>query len=126
MRHTLQHSLIKTFSHAGMVLLLAACCALAGFIIVCPLWLFAVRMPAVYTWTVLAALGFFIVYMVFRVFRTHPLRSVLRVTLHVIIVAGGLSAATALVFAGCRFAAIPVLILIPVLYMLSTFFCNRK
>jgi hypothetical protein len=116
---------VKSFISGGKAALLIAVCAAAGFAIVWPLWRFATGTPLLYTVTVLAALGVFIIYRIIRAVRRSSWKTSVRILLHIVIITGGICAAILLVFGGHRFAAIPVIILIPVLYVTCSYFFSR-
>ena len=102
---------------AGLIVV----CALAGFVITLPLWRFATSLPSVYTALVLVFLGGYILYKIVAAVKKSTRKRTLCFVLHTVIIASGLTAAVALVFAGARFIAIPVIILIPVLCII----CSR-
>lgn len=116
----------KQFASAGKFTVLVIVCILSGIIIVWPLWWFATTAPGVYTAAVITVLAAYAAYRIIRKARSSPWRSVVRVLLHIAVVAGGLCAAVMLVFEGHRFAAIPVMIFIPVLYLICSHFLPRS
>ncbi|MDR1748779.1 MAG: hypothetical protein LBR47_06950 [Spirochaetaceae bacterium] len=68
------HNIIKGYGKAlagiGKFLLLFVLCGVIGFLIVYPLWKFAVTCPGAYTWAVLAVIaGILIVFAVLRIYR---------------------------------------------------------
>nr|WP_180486023.1 hypothetical protein [Treponema socranskii] len=85
-----------------------------------PLWRFATSLPSVYTAVVLVFLGGYILYKIVAAVKKSTRKTVLCAALDIVIIASGLTASTALVFAGARFIAIPVIILIPVLCIISS------
>jgi hypothetical protein len=110
---------------AGKCIVLIAVCIAAGAVIVWPLWRFATSAPGPYTITVVFIFSAFILYRIIRAVRASSWKSTLRVVLHTILVAGGLYASAAFVFSGHRFAAVPVILLVPVLYVLISHFLSR-
>lgn len=125
MIHKIRSSILKSFISGGKAASLIAVCTAAGFAIVWPLWRFATGTPFLYTVTVLAVLGVFIIYRIVRAVRRSTWKTSVRILLHIAVTAGGICAAVMLVFAGHRFAAIPVIILIPVLYVTCSYFFPR-
>ncbi len=116
---------MKSFISGGKVASLIAVCTAVGFAIVWPLWRFATGTPLLYTVTVLAVLGVFIIYRIIQAVRKTSWKNTVRVLLHIAVIACGISASVMLVFAGHRFAAIPVIILIPVLYVICSYIFPR-
>ena len=109
------------FSQAAKALVLIAVCALAGFVLTLPLWRFATSLPSLYTALVLVFSGGYILYKIVAAVKKSTRKTVLCAALDIVIIASGLTASTALVFAGARFIAIPVVIVIPVLCII----CSR-
>lgn len=118
-------SIKKQLASAGKFVALAAVCITAGIVIVWPLWRFATSAPVPYTIAVITLLSVFAVYRIIRAIRSSPWQSTVRVLLHIAIIAGGLCAVVMLVFGGHRFAAIPVAVFIPVLYLVCSHFLSR-
>ena len=125
MAKNISSSIRKYFVSAGKFVLLIAVCIFAGIIIVWPLWRFATAAPVLYTITVISLFTVLAVYRTIRAVHSSPWKSAVRVFLHFIIIAGGLTAAVVLVFEGYRFFSIPVIILIPVLYIISSRLLTR-
>ena len=111
---------ITAFSSAAKAVALVALCALVGGSLTFPLWRFATSLPSVYTAVVLVFLGGYILYKIVAAVKKSTRKTVLCAALDIVIIASGLTASTALVFAGARFIAIPVIILIPVLCIISS------
>ncbi|UTD02851.1 hypothetical protein HRI97_07155 [Treponema socranskii subsp. buccale] len=111
---------ITAFSSAAKAAALVALCALVGGSLTFPLWRFATSLPSVYTAVVLVFLGGYILYKIVAAVKKSTRKTVLCAALDIVIIASGLTASTALVFAGARFIAIPVIILIPVLCIISS------
>ncbi|MFC2387850.1 hypothetical protein [Treponema socranskii] len=111
---------ITAFSSAAKAAALVALCALVGGSLTFPLWRFATSLPSVYTAIVLVFSGGYILYKIVAAVKKSTRKTVLCAALDIVIIASGLTAAVALVFAGARFIAIPVIILIPVLCIIST------
>ena len=109
------------FSQAAKALGLIAACALAGFVLTLPLWRFATSLPSLYTALVLVFSGGYILYKIAAAVKKSTWKRTLCFVLRIVIIASGLTASIALVFAGARFIAIPVLIIIPVLCII----CSR-
>ncbi|HAH61777.1 MAG TPA: hypothetical protein DCL73_06740 [Treponema sp.] len=121
----ISHSIKKQFASAGKFVVLIAVCITAGVVIVWPLWRFATSAPVPYTIAVIALLAVFAAYRIIRAVRSSPWRNTVRVLLHIAVIAGGLCAVVMLVFGGHRFAAIPVVLFIPVLYLACSHFLSR-
>jgi hypothetical protein len=121
MAKNISSSIRQQLTSAGKFVALMTVCITAGVIIVWPLWRFATSAPVPYTIVVILLLAAFVVYRIIRAIHSLSWKSTVRVFLHIGIIAGGLYAVVVLVFNGHRFAAIPVIVLIPVLYML----CQR-
>ena len=111
---------ITAFSSAAKAAALIALCALVGGSLTFPLWRFATSFPSVYTALVLTLFAAYIVYKTARAIKKSTWKTTLCVALDIVIIASGLAAAVVLVFAGARFIAIPVVILIPVLCTVSS------
>ena len=111
---------ITAFSSAAKAAALVALCALVGGSLTFPLWRFATSLPSVYTAVVLVFLGGYILYKIVAAVKKSTRKTVLCAALDIVIIASGLTASIALVFAGARFIAIPVIILIPVLCIISS------
>ncbi|WP_277055326.1 hypothetical protein [Treponema socranskii] len=111
---------ITAFSSAAKAAALVALCALVGGSLTFPLWRFATSLPSVYTAVVLVFSGGYILYKIVAAVKKSTRKTVLCAALDIVIIASGLTASTALVFAGARFIAIPVIILIPVLCIISS------
>ncbi len=111
---------ITAFSSAAKAAALVALCALVGGSLTFPLWRFATSLPSVYTAVVLVFLGGYILYKIVAAVKKSTRKTVLCAALDIVIIASGLTASTALVFGGARFIAIPVIILIPVLCIISS------
>ncbi|WP_315324596.1 hypothetical protein [Treponema socranskii] len=111
---------ITAFSSAAKAVALVALCALVGGSLTFPLWRFATSLPSVYTAVVLVFLGGYILYKIVAAVKKSTRKTVLCAALDIVIIASGLTASIALVFAGARFIAIPVIILIPVLCIISS------
>jgi len=109
------------FSQAAKALGLIAACALAGFVLTLPLWRFATSLPSLYTALVLVFSGGYILYKIAAAVKKSTWKRTLCFVLRIVIIASGLAASIALVFAGARFIAIPVLIIIPLLCII----CSR-
>ena len=107
---------ITAFSSAAKAAVLIALCALVTF----PLWYFATSFPSVYTAVVLSLFAAYVVYKTARAIKKSTRKTVLCIALDIVIIAAGLAVAVSLVFAGARFIAIPVIILIPVLCIISS------
>ncbi|WP_315328227.1 hypothetical protein [Treponema socranskii] len=108
------------FSSAAKAITLIVLCVLVGCAVTFPLWRFATSLPSVYTAVVLVFLGGYILYKIVAAVKKSTRKTVLCAALDIVIIASGLTASTALVFAGARFIAIPVIILIPVLCIISS------
>ena len=111
---------ITAFSSAAKAAVIIALCALVGGSLTFPLWYFATSFPSVYTAVVLSLFAAYVVYKTARAIKKSTRKTVLCAALDIVIIASGLTASTALVFAGARFIAIPVIILIPVLCIISS------
>ena len=111
---------ITAFSSAAKAAALVSLCALVGGSLTFPLWRFATSLPSVYTAVVLVFLGGYILYKIVAAVKKSTRKTVLCAALDIVIIASGLTASIALVFAGARFIAIPVIILIPVLCIISS------
>ena len=114
------YDVITAFSSAAKAAALVALCALVGGSLTFPLWRFATSLPSVYTAVVLVFSGGYILYKIVAAVKKSTRKTVLCAALDIVIIASGLTASTALVFAGARFIAIPVIILIPVLCIISS------
>ncbi len=112
--------IIAAFSSAAKAAALIVLCVLVGCALTFPLWRFATSLPCVYTAVVLTLFAAYIFYKIARAIKKSTRKTTLCVLLDIVIIASGLTAAVALVFAGARFIAIPVIILIPVLCIIST------
>lgn len=112
--------IIAAFSSAAKAAALIVLCVLVGCALTFPLWRFATSLPSVYTAVVLTLFAAYILYKTARAIKKSTRKTTLCVLLNIVIIASGLAAAVALVFAGARFIAIPVIILIPVLCIIST------
>jgi len=112
--------IIAAFSSAAKAVALIVLCVLVGCALTFPLWRFATSLPCVYTAVVLTLFAAYIFYKIARAIKKSTRKTTLCVLLDIVIIASGLTAAVALVFAGARFIAIPVIILIPVLCIIST------
>jgi hypothetical protein len=121
----IRSSILKSFVSGGKVASLIAVCTAVGFAIVWPLWRFATGTPFLYTVTVLGVLGAFIIYRIMHAVRKTPWKTTVRILLHTAIIAGGICASVMLVFSGHRFGAIPVIIFIPVLYVICSYIFPR-
>jgi len=119
-------SIKKQLASVGKSAALVIVCIAAGFVIVWPMWRFATCAPIPYTITVITLLAVFAAYRIIRAIRSSSWKSVLLFLLHAVIIAGGLCTVVILVFCGHRFAAIPVIVLIPVLYISCTHFLPRS
>ena len=111
---------ITAFSSAAKAAALVALCALVGGSLTFPLWRFATSLPSVYTAVVLSLFAAYVVYKIAHAIKKSTRKTVLCIVFNIVIIASGLTAAVALVFAGARFIAIPVIILIPVLCIISS------
>ena len=112
--------IIAAFSSAAKAAALIVLSVLVGCALTFPLWRFATSLPSVYTAVVLVFLGGYILYKIVAAVKKSTRKTVLCAALDIVIIASGLTASTALVFAGARFIAIPVIILIPVLCIISS------
>ena len=108
------------FSSAAKAIALIVLCVLVGCAVTFPLWRFATSLPSVYTAVVLSLFAAYILYKIAHAIKKSTRKTVLCIVLNIVIIASGLTAAVALVFAGARFIAIPVIILIPVLCIISS------
>jgi hypothetical protein len=118
-------SIRKHLASAGKSAALIAVCIATGIIIVWPLWRFATSAPVLYTIVVISLFITFAAYRIIRAIRSSSWQSVIRVFLHIVIITAGLYAAVMLVFRGYRLLAIPVIVLIPVLYIISSLILTR-
>ncbi|MFA6856102.1 MAG: hypothetical protein WCR31_02735 [Treponema sp.] len=125
MTKNISSSIRKHLFSAGKFAVLIAACIGSGVIIVWPLWRFATSAPVLYTIVVVSLFTVFAAYRIIRAIRSSSWKSVVRVFLHIAIITGGLYAAVMLVFSGYRLLAIPVTILIPVLYIISSHLLTR-
>ncbi|MBP3710341.1 MAG: hypothetical protein J6I73_08080 [Treponema sp.] len=114
--------IIKSFLSIGKAFGVIFLCAFTGFMLVLPLWYTATTFPTAYTRAVLALLFAFAAYKIINAVKKFSWQRVLFVTLRIAIVVGGITLAIAFVCAGFRFAAIPVIILIPLIYVASSRF----
>ena len=121
----IRNSFRRSFITFARVLALASACAGAGFVIVWPLWKFATAAPVPYTAAVLCISSSFIIWRIVKAVRASSWKSALRVIIHTAVIILGTVGAVLLVFSGHRFLAIPVLLLIPVLYILCSSLCSR-
>ena len=108
------------FSSAAKAAALIVLCALVGGSLTFPLWRFATSLPSVYTAVVLILFAVYIIYKTARAIKKSTWKRTLCLVLHIVIIASGFAASIALVFAGVRFIAIPVIILIPMLCIISS------
>ena len=111
---------ITAFSSAAKAAVIIALCVLVGGSLTFPLWYFATSFPSVYTAVVLSLFAAYVVYKTARAIKKSTRKTVLCIALDIVIIAAGLAVAVSLVFAGARFIAIPVIILIPVLCIISS------
>ena len=109
------------FSLAAKAAALVAVCVLAGFALTLPLWRFATSLPSLYTAFVLVLCGGYILYKIVAAAKKSTRKRLLCFALRIVIIASGLALSVALVFAGARFIAAAVVILIPVLCII----CSR-
>lgn len=121
----IRNSFRRSFITFSRVLALASVCAGAGFVIVWPLWKFATAAPVPYTAAVLCILASFIIWRIVKAVRASSWKSAVRVIMHAAVIVLGIVCAVLLVFSGRRFLAIPVVLLIPVLYILCSSLCSR-
>ncbi len=110
----------SVFGSVAKVLFLAVFCALAGLVISWPLWKFASSAPRVYTAVLLSAAAAFLLFCIVRAVRKAPPKKTLKILLNILIAAGGIVLAAALVLNGLTLPAVPVLVLIPILCALCT------
>ena len=109
------------FLTASKLLLLLFLCAGAGALVVFPLWKFATSSPRAYTLFILVVAAGVVLALIARSIKKSGVKSFAKSLLKFLILAGGISLCAALVFAGKRFFALPVLIAMIFLYGLVAF-----
>lgn len=103
------------------ILSLLLVCIAAGAAFVFPLWKFATDLPGIYTITVLVLMAVIFVILAVKKIKNAGLAKSLVSAAKFFIIAGGLVFSVYLVMKGMRFLAIPVIILMIVLYGLCAF-----
>ena len=109
------------FFGAGKILFLLLLCTAIGSAIVLPLWKFATKFPRAYSIFVASLIFIALAIFVFKKIRRLGMKKFLKSFLKFIVVLGGFAICVALVFAGKRFFAIPVMLAMIFLYGLLAF-----
>ncbi|MBQ9631138.1 MAG: hypothetical protein IJR49_06095 [Treponema sp.] len=108
------------------VIAFVAFCTMLAFIIVYPLFHFANKAPRAYTVTVIALIILFAIYRFVLLAKKTPVKKLLLITFHFLVITLGLSFAISLVLNGRRFFALLVLIALPAIYIgVSAIFQNK-
>ena len=109
------------FLGAAKLLLLLLLCTGAGALVVFPLWKFATVSPRAYTVFVLVIAAAAAIFLIAGKIRKSGIKSFAKTLLKIAIIAGGLSLCVALVMAGKRFFALPILLAMIFFYGLVAF-----
>jgi uncharacterized membrane protein len=111
----------RLFSSTAKVVLLASLCLGLSFIIVYPLWKWAISSPSSYSWAVLALVCIGIVYLVVRSIKKNGALPFLHGAAKVLVVLGGLCGCVFFVLNGKRILALVCLAATFVLYGILAF-----
>ena len=111
----------RLLSSTAKIILLAAICLGLSFIIVYPLWKWALSSPTSYSWAVLALACAALVYSIARSIKRNGVASSLRMFAKLVVVFGGLSACVLFVLKGQRILALVCFIAVFVVYGILAF-----
>lgn len=111
----------QLFSSILKILFLLLLCVAFASVIVFPLWKFATVSPEIYTYTILAVIAFFLIFLLIKKIKSQNAKKNLVSIAKFLVIAGGIFSIFVLVIYGMKILALPVLVLMIFLYGILSF-----
>lgn len=122
MKKKLLFTYSKIFSSCAKFILLILLCLALSFLVIYPIWFFALKSPVTYSFVALTLLAFFILFSFYKAIKKSDKKTVISNLLKVAIILLAICLCVVFVFSGKRFLSIPTIIIAFALYGVSSYF----